>query len=487
MERSWGQRLARRLIARAAKYAGIPLRDPALVAMFGHDPAASGVDVDEATALNFSAVWAAVNLLSSSVASLPAGVFKRQGDGGEPVEDHPVHALLSEEPNPDMTPYTFHETLQAHVLTWGNAYVEIERAGDGGPPVALWPLLPNQVRPECDDAGNLVYQFTGHEPGEEDKTFQPRDIIHVPGLGFDGVMGYPVIQQARESIGLGLASEKFGAGFFGNGSLPHGVISHPTELSPEAKKNLRESWERMHRGPENTHRVAILDEAMKYEKIGIPPEDAQFLETRQFQVVEIARWFNVPPHMLRDLSNATFTNIEHQGIEFLTYSLRPWLIRWRQEYRRKLFSPEERKALYVDHDVQALLQTDMNARYDAYTKGRNGGWLTLNDILKRENKPALPPQLGDSRLVPSTMRVVDAKGNDVFGVGVPGEHGDKPSAGVEETAMNGAQVASLLQVITAVAANQIHPDTAKHMILVAFPAVPEQQIEAMVKPYRKGV
>jgi HK97 family phage portal protein len=413
------QRAARWLIKRAAKYAGIPLRDPALVAMLGNVPTAAGMDIDEASAMNCSAVWQAINLLSSSVASLPVQVFDYESSGEDDDQsiatNHPVYRLLNRQPNPDMTPFTFHEIGTAHALSWGNGYSYIERVEDtpDAPPVALWPMMPNQVTPaRRPGTGDIYYEFRAIYEGEKDQEYKPWEVLHVPGLGFDGVKGYPVIQLARESLGLTLAAERYGASFFGRGSIPGGFISHPTDLKDTAKANLRESWEEMHRGPDNAHRVAILDEGMEFKPIGIPPEDAQFLQTRQFQVVEVARWFNVPPHMLRDLSQATFSNIEHQGIDFLVYSLRPWLLRWQQEYRRKLFSDSEQAKYYVDHDTHKLLMTDVATRYKAYRDGREGGWLTLNNINRKENLPRLPKEIGDVRLQPLNMTVAGS-GNPI--------------------------------------------------------------------------
>lgn len=481
------QSLAARFAARAAKYAGIPLRDPALVSMFGETPSVSGVDVDEDTALNYSAVWAAVTLLSSAVAGLPLQVYRRKGNGAEVVNDHPVAQLMGISPNPEQTPFVFKETSMGHVLTWGNSYSLIERKN--GFPVSITNLLPSQTNPDRSESGELVYTFTAAFAGESNETFQADEILHVPGLSFDGLKGYSPIQRARESIGLGLATEKFGAAHFGNNSIPGGYIKHPGDLEDKARESLRASWERIHRGPENARRIAILDEGMDYQPLAIPPEDSQFLETRQFQIVEIARWFQVPPHMLRDLSSATFSNIEHQGIEFLTYSLRPWLIRIREECNRKLFPPEEIAAgFFTDFDVRALLLTDTLTRYNAYNVGRNGGWLTLDDILKNENANPLNNDLGNSRLVPSTMRVVSADGKDLFGIGNADPNGPQGGMGdkqVEDTAMNGAQVSSLLTILQAVSANQLHPDSASYMIQIAFPSVDSAQIDAMLKPYRR--
>jgi len=387
---------------RSTKFAGVPLRDPALVSMFGDRASQSGMNVDEVTALNNSAVWAAVNLLSSSVAMLPMDVLRIDGDTVMSDKSHPAYHVLHDTPNGEMTPYTLIETLMAHCLTWGNGYGQIVFGGDD--PLEIWPIMPNQMRAERDKEGGLIYEFQAHFEGETDCIFFPHQIIHVPALTFDGVMGYGPVRQAREAIGLSLATESYGASFFGRGASPGGVIEHPMDLGEQGRKNLRESWEELHRGPDNSHRLAVLEEGATYKPIGFPPEEAQFLQTRQFQVVEIARWFNVPPHMIRDLANATFSNIEHQQIEFLMYSLAPWLTRFQQELKRKLFIGRHAGRYDIGFDTTALLRADITTRFAAYATARNGGWYTLNDILRAEGKNALPPGQGDVRLVPSTMQ-----------------------------------------------------------------------------------
>lgn len=480
-KQNWWRRATRRvavgLAKRAIKYAGIPLRDPALVSMFGHNPAESGIDVDEDTALNFSAYWRGVSLLSQSMAMLGKRPYKESEAGRTLAKNHPSYQVLHVSPNPEMTPFVFDETIQAHALTWGNGYAEIERAGSDreDPVIALWPLLPNQIVPER-DGRQILYHFLPVFEGEKPEVFKPHEILHVPGLGYDGLRGYSVVQRAREGIGLGLATERSGAALFGRGSLPGGVLEHPGELTEGARKNLRETWEQLHRGPDNAHRIAILEEGMKYNALGMSNEDAQYLLTRKFQVVEMARWIGVPPHMLYELEQSTNNNIEHQGLEFLTYSLLPWLMKWAQEYRRKLFRQDERGKYDVEYNVNVLLKTDIKTRYEAYTQGRNGGWLTLNDILRMENMNPDTGSAGDSRLMPSTMVVL---GDHVKGIGENPEPGQ-----VEDTAMNGAQVTSLLTIMQAVSANQLHPDSAAGMIAAAFPAVAPDLLDRMLAPYR---
>jgi HK97 family phage portal protein len=484
MKKSFLQRIAGGIAKRAAKFAGIPLRDPALVALLGRTPASSGIDVDEAKALNFSAVWCAVNLISGTVASLPINVYKRSGKGFEEVLNHPIARLLQMAPNVEMTPFIFFETLQAHMLTYGNCYAKIERDTDGNI-VNLWPVMPNQIEPNRTDDGKLCYEFHAHYEGEQDETIFPEDLLHVPGLGFDGIRGYGVIELARDSVGLGLACEEHGGRFFGNGSVPGGIIEHPTELGEQGIKNLRESWEQVHRGVDQSNRIAILEEGASYKTVGLSPEDSQFLQTRQFQVIEIARWFNIPPHMLRDLSNASFSNIEHQGIDFLTYTLRPWLIKWCQEINRKLFRPAERMAFSVSHNTHELLQTDGATRFQMYQTGRYSGIFTLNDILRRERMKPIDGPEGDVRLMPENMSVFGP--HSVPAVDDNGQLASTDPRVIQDTALDGGQINSLMQIIQAVSANQIKPDSAVHIVQIAFPNVDPEQIKALLKPYQKGL
>jgi HK97 family phage portal protein len=373
-------------------------KSPELARLLGSSPVSSGVSVNEDTALNYSAVWAAVSLISSQVASLPLILYRRLEDGGkERLTGHPTYRLLHDQPNPEMSSMVFRETLQAHVLTWGNAYAEIEWRGDGRPS-ALWPLAPNRVIPER-QAGRLQYRV--NNPGGKDVTIPAEDMLHVPGLGFDGTVGYSPVRMARESIGLGIATERFGGAFFGNGATFGGVLTHPGRLGEVAQKQLRESVNARHQGVERAHRLMILEEGMTYAQIGVEPDSAQYLETRKFQTEEICRWFNLPPHKLRNLDRATFSNIEQQSIEFVTDTLRPWLVRWEQEVNRKIVLQD--RSQFVEHLVDGLLRGDIASRYAAYAVGRQWGWLSADDVRERENMNPLPAKAGQIYLVPFNM------------------------------------------------------------------------------------
>tara|TARA_R110000851_G_scaffold118258_1_gene245559 strand:+ start:1952 stop:3442 length:1491 start_codon:yes stop_codon:yes gene_type:complete len=363
----------------------------------GGSKVSSGVVVNEDTALQYSAVYAAVRLLSESVASLPLHTYERLEGGKERAREHPTARLLAGSVNPRLSSYSFRETLQAHALTWGNGYAEIVRDGSGNP-VELLPITPDRVRVDQDSAGVLTYIV------DESVKLASDDVFHLAGLGFDGIIGYSPIRLARQCIGLGLGAERFGSSFFGNSARPAGVLSHPNRLSKEAAENLREGWKSAYAGVDNSGKTAILEEGMSWQSLGVSNDDAQYLETRQFQIVEIARWYGVPPHMIGSLDNATFSNIEHQGIEYVTYSLRPWLVRWEQEIRRKLYSDD---VFFSEFQVDGLLRGDTKTRYDGYKVARETGWLSVNEIRALENLNGVDG--GDTYIQPMNMDTVGAE------------------------------------------------------------------------------
>jgi len=385
----------------------IDASSPEIARLFARPPTSTGVAVSEQTALTYSAVWAAVSLIASNVASLPLILYKRLPNGGkERLIGHPLYRLLHDQPNAEMTSMVFRETLQAHVLTWGNGYAEIER-DQGGRPVALWPLTPDRVQPFREERSLRLRYRVRNAAGLSDVVIEAPDMLHVPGLGYDGTCGYSVIAKARESIGLGLATERFGGTFFGQGSTFGGVLEHPKQLGEIAQKKLRASINERHQGVDRAHRFLILEEGMQYKRLGIPPNDAQFLETRKFQIAEVARWFNMPPHKLRDLERATFSNIEHQNIEWVVDTLRNWLVRWEQEINRKLVASTERNIQFAEHLVDGLLRGDIASRYAAYAIGRQWGWLSADDVREKENMNPLPDGSGQQYLVPLNMVPAD--------------------------------------------------------------------------------
>lgn len=376
------------------------LRDPALVALFGSPTTEAGVGVSEGSSLGIAGVWAAVRVISETVASLPLILYQRQGNGRTRADAHPLYSLLHDQPNPETPALVWRETLLAHCLTWGNGYAEIERnlAGD---PVSLWILSPDRVTVKRDVEGALFYEYRGEDGIQE---IPAADVFHIRGLGFDGLQGYSVVRTARESLGLALACERFGARLFGSGAKPSGILTIPGVLSDDAKARLRREWNALHSGVTNAHGTAILEQGTTWTALGIPPEDCQFLSTRQFQLGEICRWFNVPPSKIRDTAGASYSSLEQENLQFLTETLRPWMVRMEQEIWAKLLAPEERRTLYAEFLVDGLLRADQAARYAAYAVGRNSGFLSVNEIRARENLDPIPG--GDTYLAPLNMQEV---------------------------------------------------------------------------------
>lgn len=377
-----------------------------LVSMVESAKASSGVSVNENNAMQLTAVGAAVRILSESIASLPLTLYARTTTGGRAKATwHPLFSILRDQPNPLMTAMTFRELLMSHVLLWGNGYAEIEW-DNAGQITGLWPLRPDATTPLYDPIKReLFYQTTINS---EVIILPAYRVLHIYGLGFDGIKGYSPIRMYREALGLAKATEKYGSKYFGNGAKPGGVLEHPGNLSPEATTRLRNGWNEMHSGLDNAHRVAVLEEGLTYKQIGLPPEDSQFLETRKFQVEEISRIYRVPPHMLGALDKATFSNIEHQGIEFVTHTLRSWLVRTEQAISIRCLTSDERKKYYAEHIVDALLRGDTKSRYEAYAVARQNGWLSANDIRQKENEDKI--EGGDDYLVNGNMIPVHMAG-----------------------------------------------------------------------------
>ena len=320
----------------------------------------SGKVVTERSAMQMTAVYSCVRILSEAIASLPLHVYKYNDKGGkEKAIDHPLYLLLHDEPNPEMSSFVFRETLMTHLLLWGNAYAQVIRNGKGEV-LALYPLMPNRMQVDRDEHGHLYYEYQRYDDEALKNTgsviLKPQDVLHIPGLGFDGLVGYSPIAMAKNTIGMAIACEEYGAKFFANGAAPSGVLEHPSTIKDPTK--VREAWQSQFGGSANSNKIAVLEEGMKYTPISISPEQAQFLETRKFQINEIARIFRVPPHMVGDLEKSSFSNIEQQSLEFVKYTLDPWVIRWEQSIMRTLLSPDERKQYYVKFNVEGLYVPD---------------------------------------------------------------------------------------------------------------------------------
>ena len=357
----------------------------------------SGKSVNERTAMQMTAVYSCVRILAEAVAGLPLHLYQYTDSGGkEKALNHSLYFLLHDEPNPEMSSFVFRETLMTHLLLWGNAYAQIIRNGKGEI-IGLYPLMPNRMRIDRDNKGDLRYSYTkysdeGPFPKGIAVSLRPSDVLHIPGLGFDGLVGYSPIAMAKNAIGLAMATEEYGAKFFANGAAPGGVLEHPGTIKDPQK--VKESWNRAYQGSANSHQVAVLEEGMKYQPIGISPEQAQFLETRKFQINEIARIFRVPPHMIGDLEKSSFSNIEQQSLEFVKYTLDPWVIRWEQAISRALLRPDEKKLFFAKFNVDGLLRGDYVSRMNGYATARQNGWMSANDIRELENLDRIPGELG---------------------------------------------------------------------------------------------
>lgn len=359
----------------------------------------AGKSVTARTAIQVSTVYACVRVIAETVASLPLHVYESADTGNIKALEHPMYRLLHDEPNAEMTSFVMREVMLSHLLLWGNSYSQIIRSGRNRI-IGLYPLLPDRMEVDRNSAGTLTYTYTTTEG--RTVRLAPEDVLHIPGLGFDGVMGYSPIALEKNAIGLGIAAEEYGSKFFGNGATPSGVLTHPnTVKNPKA---LRESWNNAYGGSVNAGKVAILEEGMKFERISLPNNEAQFLETRKFQVSEICRIYRVPPHLVGDLEHATFSNIEHQSISFAVHTIRPWLVRIEQAINRALFSDSEKGRFFVQFNIDGLMRGAYKERMEGYAIARQNGWMSANDIRELENmNPISDAEGGNAYLVNGNM------------------------------------------------------------------------------------
>ena len=362
----------------------------------------TGVRVDENTSLTFAAVYACVRVLSESVASLPIHVMKRE-DNGNVVTDrtHPIYNLVAKRPNKIMTSYTWRNSLMANLCLQGNSYYIIVRDNAARPTELIY-VNPEDV--EIKYSGGEVFYSIKHY----DTPFTADNILHFMGLGFDGIKGKSVVELHRDTIGLSIAANKYGGSFYGNAATPSGILKHPGKLSAEAAGRLSTSWNNKYAGgPTNAHRTAILEEGMEFKSISLSPQDADFLNTRKFQVAEIARLFRVPPHMIQDLDRATYSNIEQQSIDFVMHTLRPYLVNLEEEMNRKLFRENEQDSYYIKLNVAGLLRGDSAARADYYREMSSIGVLSINEIRRLEELNDLPGEAGDKHYYPLNFAPID--------------------------------------------------------------------------------
>lgn len=356
----------------------------------------SGKNVDDVTAMQNSAVYACVKVIAESIASLPLHVYEHTEGGKEKAIKHPLYFLLHDAPNDEMTSFTFREMLITQLLLRGNAYAQILR-NNAGKVLGVYPLKSASITVERDDSGELQYRYriyTEENPNFKDKgeiILRRQDVLHIVGLGFDGIQGYSPIAMARNAIGLSMACESFGSNFFANGARPSGILKTPTLIKDPQK--LQESWQSMY-GGENAGKVAVLEQGMEYQQISMPPEDAQFLQTRKFQIAEIARIFRVPLHLINELDHATFSNIEQQNLEYVIYTLTPYITRIEQAMNKALFLPSERGKYFVKFNLSGLLRGDYASRVEGYSKMIQNGVMSINDVRELEDMNKIPADEG---------------------------------------------------------------------------------------------
>ena len=357
----------------------------------------SGEVVTEETALTYSAVWNAVTLISGTIASLPLHLMLTEGRSKRHAVEQSIYPVLQIRFNPYMTAMAGRECLASHALTWGNGYAEIVY-DEYGDIVELWPIPPNRCTPQM-SGGKLVYEIS--IPSGEQIILPWERVLHVPGMGFDGFVGYSVIAMARKSIGLSMSMETFGSLYFGQGTHPGVVVRHPGKLDASAHSNLKTSLTDVYSGLGQSHRLMLLEDGMEMEKVGIPPEDSQFIESRQFQIPEVARWFNLPPHKLKDLTKSSFNNIEAEQTSFVTDSILPWLVRFEQNFRMQLLSKRQiKEGFYFKHVIEGLLRANAKDRAEFYSKMWQNGFMTQNEVREREDLNPNTDPLADELFVP---------------------------------------------------------------------------------------
>lgn len=395
---------------RSAVYNPLHPRDPNLARLFGDTGAnPSGVVVTEDTALSSTAMLAGVMFIAGNMASVPLKLLERAGRGKTPLMDDPRWWLLQANPNEEQTAFELREMVMGHVLLCGNGYVEIVE-GSNGIADALWPIVPWRVRPVRSTSGKLGYVV--RSPRDNTEVLIPAErMLHFRGFSRDGLLGVDVVRTMQAAIGSVLAAEQSVGAFFGNGAQPSGVLTIDKPLNDKAWERLKKQRDQMHGGVANWHRLAILEDGLKFQQLTTDPEKAQLLATRKYGITEVARILNLPVHVLKELERSTNNNIEHQGIELVTYTFRPWCVRFEQVLEKRLLLPRERAARLIRHNLAGFLRGDMKSRYEAYHIGRQGGWLSANDILEMEDQNGIGNQ-GDVYWMPVNM--IDADNADAL-------------------------------------------------------------------------
>ena len=349
-------------------------------------PSLSGARIGPESAMRLSTVYACVRIISEDIAASPLHLYQRLERGKERATNHPLYWLLHNSPNRFMTSMQWRETMQGHMLLRGNAYSEIERDG-GGRIVAIWPLRPDRMDPpKLAQDGSLLYHY--RLPSGEGHDFAQAQVLHLRGLSPDGLVGYSPIQLQRETLAHASALHEYGNRFFGNNARPGGVLQmeRGQKLTPEAATRLRTSWEAAHKGLENSHRVAILEDGVTWQTVGLSPEDSQFIESRKLSRSEIAgEIFRVPLHKIGDLDRATNNNIEEQSISYVSDTLQAWYVRWEQQLALSCLTDAEQRLFFVEHLMDAKLRGKTLERFEGYAAMLLNGVFSPNDVLEKEN------------------------------------------------------------------------------------------------------
>lgn len=344
----------------------------------------SGIHINEAVVLGIPAVYACIRVLSEAIASLPLITYERFDNGDkERARDFSMFGLLHDSPNPLMTSFEYRELLVGHLCLRGNAYSFIER--ESGEVVALWPLHPDRVTVEL-QGRELVYK---HQNDGTEKVYSMADILHIRGLSSDGIIGYSPLTLLRDTFGHSKAVQEYSSSYFRNDASPGGILSTPNSLSLQSQAGLRKAWTEGHAGKGKHHRVAILDNDLKWQSIGISPQDSQLIESQKFSVVEIARVFRVPLNLIMDYERSTYSNVTEQNRSFLTHTLQPWLTRIEQAISKSLLTESEKKKYFVEHLTNGFLRSDTKTRYESYKIAIEAGFLTIDEVRQLENMNAL--------------------------------------------------------------------------------------------------
>jgi HK97 family phage portal protein len=464
----------------------------------GGSRTASGIRVNADTSMACSAYTACIRVISDSVSSLPLHLYERLPSGGKrKASENPIYRLLHQQPNPWQTAQEFRDWMTGLYLHYGASYAEI-RAGARGAVSELWPLHSSRMEVERVENGRLRYIY--REPDGRVTTYRQEQIFALRFTTDDGIHPIPTYRLFQNAIGLSQALEAHGASYFGNGARPGIVLESDNPVPVEAAERLRESWERMHRGPDRAHRTAVLPAGVKAHELSQSNEAAQFLETRQYQVIEICRAFRVPPHMIQDLTRSTYSNIEVQGTEFVQHCLLPHLKRWEAAISRDLIDDER---YFAEHNATGLLRGDHASRAQFYVSAIQNGWMSINEVREAENMNPLGPE-GDKHFIQLNMTTLDAVGEGSSDASEPvggtaeddaedlatsnTESVDMQAAtDLQQQALNGAQVSSLLEIIANLSSGLLTAEGAKALIQGAFPTMPEATVDSIIAGVNEGV